>query len=694
MSFPSDPTSPPAHSRPRAPSGPSTPLAQSLSRPWPRRVAVLLGAMALVLTLSGVTTLAQEGGEEGGESLGLIDDGPRLGTAREMDAVDAIDRRKYVRARELATAVLEADPDSIPGLFAMASSLHYGDGNLPRAIFLIGRARQLLEKRTGLRPSEPVDRYWTERILMEQAQIAADMDDREKQLEALRRRDKLFEPRPGDQIWPLIKLERWDEARRVIRKATLHQDIRQVFRGMNGLCALEFERRDRAAGYKACLTMAQRFENNEVAWSNTAESALTALRHDEAERYYLKATELFNNSYGSPWRSLAMVYLLEGRVTEALSALKRAQTQRMARDSYTHQQDQASMDTAAASLMVALGRGDDAERLGRRVYEQPDRAGGTSASAAQIELSGTLLFWNALHMRVAQLEERRAALSFWRRWWPDPELRAAQLELWTVERHAIALLADEERLKELLRPHLLGIVNIEVWMMGSVLRVLGAGVAREAIAVAQGAEDFDGVQGYFDAYLAEVELMSGDEDAALDAAQAALRSLPRAEVLLRARVAAVGGQAAHLSGDQSTRDRLWNQTLEDFPAAFRLLDLALPVTITHDGQDLTRDIASALRRSPRFRSEDSGLTIRVTEDGGGLRACMTRQKGALHGCAEIEPGDEDESRAELVARAADQFHDLIMSPKLDLSQADVRSLDGSLSTGRVRQQIDEVLDDL
>jgi len=618
-------------------------------------------------------------------------DAPR-GGVEEMEAVDAARAGKYVRARELAEEVLEDNPDSVPGLFAMASALHYGEGNLPRAAFHVVRARKLLEKTNGLDPAGEVARYWYLQLLTLESFIHSDMDKRILQLEVLRRRDEVYEARPGDHIWALIKLRRWDAARAKIREAIGSESRDQVFKGYNGLCALEFELRRREEGYRACRALTQEFKSHEVAWSNAAESAMVAFRHSEAENFYLKATELANNSYGSPWRSLAMIYLLEGRFTEALSALKRAQKQRMRRLSYTHQQDQASMDMATASLMLALGRGEDAERMGRRVYERPDRAGGTSASSAQGELSGALLFYAALQMRIAERREEVAALPWYRRWFlPDAELRRLELEAWTVKRGAVALLASEQRLVELLRPHMLGIVNVEVWLMGAVAPILGTGVTAEGIRLARGAEEHDDAEGYFDALATEVALKRGDEERALASARQALVNLPKAEVMLRARVAALGGQAAGLLGEDRVRDEMWDQALADFPAAFRLLDLSIPVTVKHQG-GLSEDVADAILRSPRFVSSPSGLTLEITRGAQGLRLCLYRRHQALHGCAEVPLEGEDEDA--IIEEASASFHDLVMSPKLDLSQADVRSLDGSLATGKAREEIDEVLKDV
>jgi tetratricopeptide (TPR) repeat protein len=658
------------------------------------RTACIALLLALLLPL---TAAAQDDGDEPeeheAEDLDDLDDaeGPELGSPTEMQAVQAIDLEKYARARELAQQLLKDDPDSLPGLYVMAAVYHYGESNLPRAFFLIRQARKLLEKSYTLQPQTEQGRYWFLRIIFEEVAITASMDKREEQLEAMQIRDSFLGPRPADHIWPLIKLERWDDALRKVDQGLASEDHDQQFRAMNGLCALEFERRRRVASYDACLAMTERFPYFEVAWSNTGESAMMVLRHDEAERYYVRATELPNNSYGSPWRSLAMIYLLEGRVSEALGALKKAQEQRMGREPHTHQQDQSSMDTGVATLLLALGHSEDAARIGRRVYERPDRAGGTSADTRQIEITGALLFWAALQMRIAAIEEEEAARPLLQRLTPDVGRRALEVEAWTVKRRAVRLLTWRPELVEMIRPYLTGIINIEVWLQGGLIDVLGPGITLELLKEARDQEDSPEAEGYFLALEAEAALARGDDTQAQARAQKALKELPPAEVLLRARVAAVGGEAARRRGDLATRDKLWNQALEDFPAAFRLLHLALPVKVEHDGTALTQDVADALLRSPRLRSEDGGFTLRVQEDGESLRLCLYRRLDALHGCA-TAPISKDQD--ETVSTASKAFHDMIMSPKLDLTQADIRSLDGSPTTGRARQDIDTLLQDV
>lgn len=660
------------------------------------------GLWLCCVVMWGSVAWAQEGEEdepilEGDEELfgeGGLGDGEGaepLGSPGEMEAVDAVDAGEYVRARKLAEEILKQNPNSIPGLYALSSVFHYGESNLPKALHLIREARERCEGRYGKVPSERLGKYWYFRIVQEEVYLTGDMDLREDQLAVLKIRDKQFDNRPADKIWPLIKLERWDEAMEAVDEALASDDFDQKFRGMNSHCALEFERRRRVASYEACLKMAQRFDYSEVGWSNTAESAMMVFKHDEAEEFYLKATERPNDSYGTPWRSLAMIYLLEGRTSEALSALKSAQQQRQARQPHTWQQDQGTMDMAVTNLLLALGRSEEGVKMGRRVFERPDRAGSTSASQLQLSIAGGLLFWTSLKMRVAEMEEERASRPWYIRLWPDREREQLELEAWTVERRVVRLMAFQPEIIEMTRPYLTGITNVESWEQGTLVYVLGPGVAQAVVDQAREEEDHEDAEGYFLGLEAEIALANGDEAQALEKVVAANKKLPRAEVMLRARLAAVGGEAARRLGKDDLRDKLWNQALEDFPAVFRLLDLAIPIEVEHGDSDLEEQVAEAIARSPRFVVEEGGLKVTVKHEGEVLRTCLYRAHNALHACAET-PVKVDEDATTFDASKA--FHAVIMSPKLDLTQADIRSLDGSPSTGRARKEVDDLLKDV
>ena len=53
---------------------------------------------------------------------------------KEREAVAALAEKKYVKARELAEAILEPDGESIPARFTLAGVQYHGEQNLPRPV--------------------------------------------------------------------------------------------------------------------------------------------------------------------------------------------------------------------------------------------------------------------------------------------------------------------------------------------------------------------------------------------------------------------------------------------------------------------------------------------------------------------------------------------------------------------------------
>jgi tetratricopeptide (TPR) repeat protein len=201
-------------------------------------------------------------------------------------------------------------------------------------------------------------------------------------------------------------------------------------------------------------------------------------------------------------------------------------------------------------------------------------------------------------------------------------------------------------------------------------------VAAEALRQARAEEDHPGAVPYFDAYEAEVALLRGDAEAALALARKALDRLPAAgEKLLRARVAAVAGEAARRLGKNAYGLALLQQALRDFPQAFRLLGTAIPVKVEHDGSALASDLAGRLLRSPRFAAAPDGFRVAIRSEDGKLIVEMFRAAGERH----CQVGVTLSGQADAVADALRQLHRKMMSPTLDLSQVDINSLDGSPS---------------
>jgi hypothetical protein len=129
---------------------------------------------------------------------------------------------------------------------------------------------------------------------------------------------------------------------------------------------------------------------------------------------------------------------------------------------------------------------------------------------------------------------------------------------------------------------------------------------------------------------------------------------------------------------------------------FRRLGLALPVRIVrqNDG-DAVDELADALGRSPRFDDGSVGLRLVVSGDAAQLSVCLEGTGGTVLDCSDTALTDVDEDTAwsadetpeaveveTFVARAARQAQERLFAPRIDLSQADIGSLDGSNRVAR------------
>ncbi|MEM6457501.1 MAG: hypothetical protein AAF772_20605, partial [Acidobacteriota bacterium] len=106
----------------------------------------------------------------------------------------------------------------------------------------------------------------------------------------------------------------------------------------------------------------------------------------------------------------------------------------------------------------------------------------------------------------------------------------------------------------------------------------------------------------------------------------------------------------------------------------------------------TQRAASLLLDSPRLRAGE-GFQLRLEGVDGALRATLIGLAGSVLARAQAEPRAGDEA-GDLARRLAADFHEQAFAPSIDLSQADLSSLDGSPTAGggRARERLDRALD--
>ena len=117
----------------------------------------------------------------------------------------------------------------------------------------------------------------------------------------------------------------------------------------------------------------------------------------------------------------------------------------------------------------------------------------------------------------------------------------------------------------------------------------------------------------------------------------------------------------------------------------RYLDVRLPVAIESSG-GRGDELLDRLAQSPRLSVVDGApFTVAVTDSEDTLSLCLRNGRGFQYGCVIKEEDDEG------VEDVLDRFHDRMFSPKVELTQSDINSLDGR--TGRIDadQALEEIM---
>lgn len=698
---------------------------------WARRVAAA-GLVALA-TVGGAGDMAAQTPPAKSSSEGDL-------TTAEAEALQLARDDKFISARTKAEAILKDDPTSIVAHFVMGSALREAEGALARSLAHLKRARELYEARYpgGVGEGRPWRVYAD--TLFGIAITSQLMEDFEGSLRAFDDYDDRFEPKLLSQrVWPLMKLGRYAEARDWAKRAIDSGSPSQKMRAMNGLCAVEAEEKKRVASYEACLAIYKYAKDRAAAsketdparvpqivvYANNAHlGALSVLKYDEAEQLAIDGSKSREETSANPWLRLARLYVDEGRAAEAVSAAKALQAWRVQQPPSTREQFRAEDESTVAMLLLAAGEAEAALRLADRVLDRPDRRAMISTNPEQTAGANALLR-RAIVRLGAELAAERASSAGWK---DAPVHRAEALRLsalaWPDAQRVVGALLDEPRLLATLRVYLAGgIEHVPTWLLGDLVEVLGPGVFLVALDEVRRTENEIAALGaFYDGLEAEARLAQGDEGMALLLAKKALESLPKAEVLFKARVAAVGAAAAQRAGDTPTAIGLFEQAMQADPGVIRRLGLELPVTFVVDlNSELASEAAKLLRRSPRLTEEKGGFTLQVGDAGGGLSVCLRTPLGAELGCGRVPivvaPPAPPSAPAPFAAaapagtappakadppppkpapeRAAEAFHKTVFALKMNLSESDLRSLDGGTTATRdaARERMRDLIED-
>ena len=621
---------------------------------------------------------------------------------RALAAWQAFFRGEGTRTREIANLMLSENDRSVEGHCLMGLVQHRREGNLPIALFHFQRCRNLFEARHGEVPDIDAPWYWHALAVTELAYVSGEMGRHQDKVDLLIERDDLYDSRsPADRGWPLMRLRRYGQARQVVAQALALDDPLQTSSALTALCAIEAEELKREASYEACLRAAEHDRRSGLGhptpFTNAAESALGMLRFGETETLLYEASENFNqDSISNPWLDLSQLYVTEGRIAEALEAVRKMVDWRRRQPPYMEDQNRAEMEMASAAFLIVAGRAEEAARITQRTLERPDRTGFTSSESEQMEAAAALLDMLA-HRTAAERLAEEASYAPWRESL-GLQLTVLQYRLraWSSGRRAAAEVAHERILLSTLRPYLAGSIEIPEWIQAEVVPLLGPGVVGAAVAEAREQETLADAEGYFLTTEAEVAFLQGRDKLAFEKIEAAVATLPRSEALLRARLLVLEGQLAVARGERQRAVAAFDQVMQIDPGAIRRAGAALPASIYASPTDTARKARDLIEDSPRLDLGKGGFQVRIEGGEDGLFAQLLSPQGAVLSAVQVTPRAGDDGVDTMVRRLAREFHDETFAPRIDLTQADLQTLDGSPTAGGGRSQlmIDSVLQEV
>ena len=609
---------------------------------------------------------------------------------RFIEACRNLDAKKFAKAREIAERMLAEDPNSYTATYIMGWIYYYGDGSIPRANNCFRLARQGLEKIWGTRPPNNGPFFIHQMIFQQEILSTIQMERYEEGLRLIEDFGKQYAGMEAYKGWPLLKLGRVDEAREKMKlELSLARDSGPLSHALNTLGNLEFETDHMPQSYDYFLRICKMFEHSRdvdpVYWANAGETARDMLRFDEAEKLFLESSRRFHQfTYSDPWRFLSELYVSQGRLAEAITALKEMQTWRLSCSPQVAQNKWAEAMATAGIVLLSLGYDKESYDIFERLSNRPDRNSGISTTSSLME--GRNLYFYSLALRGYRqrlLEER--SWSDWPTWFRlTARVWRLDRKLSLAEIRASDLIAGGTGLIDLLRPY--GPRSLDrPWLAPGIWHLFGPGpvAAASRELIAQTPSDNKLQKTYLQAVLAETLTIQGrgSSKEAEELLSQILQELPSRDVALRTRAQADMVRVMENQGRTQESLHYLRQVMERDPSLLRQFELQLPIRWQASG-GLASQAVSRLQHSPRFKTSQGAFVAQVQNDGEGLSARILGPDGTIFKSLSSPAGKDTE---ETLTKFCQEFHDQLFAPMIDLTQADIYSIDNSPSTVSSKQ---------
>lgn len=600
-------------------------------------------------------------------------------------AQSAFYQSKFALARQLTEEILKIEPDNYAALFLLGQIYHYGEGSIPRAYYCYSKARGLVEKEFS-RPEASQSQTLYGELLENLGEAAQQLEHYQEAIDLVDLRDRLYpsQKHTARKGWPMLKLGRFDEARELMLKL-LDDPEHSGYRGhvLNNLGNIEFETDNMQKSYEYFAKIVDEVEGSysvdPVYWSNAGEAARDLLRYDESEKLLLDSTKHFSPyTYSDPWGMLAELYAAESRMPEALEALKHMQAWRISGSAQVSQNKWAECYGHAGSVLLQMGYDEKALSIIERLVRRQDRNSSISTPATLVEARLVYLYALALQRNAQRLREKLSYCT-----WKETPGNLARL--WQMERQigrerqkVANLVVTNTGLAGFIQPFGARALD-QPSLSPACWSCFGPGATIAAVrrSLADPKPEMTARRPYLLAILGEASFYDWNDKDAQENLEQAMVQLPAAEVKLRNRCQAM--LAKTLTRQSKNNEALhYLQTLMDSdPSQLRACQLRLPIAIESDGSRAAAKAAAWLRNSPRCIFANGAFVLKLSGDP--VKGQLISPDKTLVGSFTGQP----RSNADDAARSfCEVFHAEAFKPIIDLSQGDIRSIDGSTGSSR------------
>ena len=602
-------------------------------------------------------------------------------------ANSAFFQQKYALSRELTEKILKQEPNNYAALFLLGRIYHFGEGSIPRAYYCYARARKLIERKFSA-PEQSESRELYSELLGEMGEAAQQLEHYQEAIELVDLHDRLY---PNDRHsarkgWPLLKLGRFQEARQLMLKL-VDDPAHSAYRGhaLNNLGNIEFETDNMQKSYDYFATIVKEVEGSydvdPVYWCNAGEAARDLLRYDQCEKLMLESTKHFNPyTYSDPWGFLAELYAAESRMPEALQALKQMQAWRISGSAQVSQNKWAECYAHAGSVLLQMGYDKEALGILERLVRRQDRNSSISTPATLVEARLVFLYVQALQRNAQRLRE---VLSYcpWKEM-PGHLLRLVQMERqMSQDRDRVAnLVASNTGIDGFVQPY--GARSLDQPSLAPACwDCFGPAATAAAVerSLADKKPEMEARRPYLLAIGGEAALHDWDSGKAQKDLEEALAQLPAAEVKLRHRCQALLARTLTQQGRNSEALHYLQTLMDTDPSQLRACQLGLPVMIESDGGRAANQARNWLYHSPRCQQAKGAFVLKLRGDVEQVEGQLFSPDGTLTGSfkGQVRRTSDDAARS-----FCEVFHAQAFAPIIDLSQGDIRSIDGSTGASR------------